>query len=60
MRVTDITIKRIAAQVKEEANMYARGGEWDWKKVEDLLREIATMSAAEKVLDIADERANRE
>lgn len=63
MSVTDVTIKRIAAQIKEEANMYARGGDWDWKKVEGLLREVAKVATTECMIDsisAPDERPNRE
>ena len=61
MSVTEITIKRAAAEVKEQANMYARGVDWEWKKVEDMIRNATIVAITERMLEnTPDERPNRE
>ena len=63
MTKTEVTIKQAAAEVKEQANMYARGGDWDWKKVEAIIHKVAETAVIEHELGaicVPDERPNRE
>ena len=66
MSKIEIEIKKTAAEIKEQANIFQRGADWNWNLVEGMLTELVEYALAHAIASInaidtiADERPNRE